>query len=90
MAKKVTWHDRVIAYMTANNYLQVSYQGEKYTRFKLASVLNEGQRTYLVGRNGNVRRELKYTDSFGKEKTQTVSVTEMFQKYVERWENEQK
>ena len=77
-----SWYDRILAYMVEFGYKEVSTRSNKYRRF-VTSVSGEKYRSYLLGRNGNVRSELM--NEYGKV-MQTVSVTEIFQKYVVQWE----
>lgn len=85
MAKKATWHDRIIAYMVAFNYRPLPYRGDKYERFGV-NVSGEKYRTYLVGKSGSVRCECTWIDSAGKTQKSSWSVTDVFKRYVEKWE----
>jgi hypothetical protein len=68
--------------MVEFGYKEVETKSTKYRRF-VTSVSGEKYRSYLLGRNGNVRSELM--NEYGKV-VQTVSVTEIFQMYVVKWE----
>lgn len=78
---KLNWHDRILAYLVEYGYKEIATKSTKYRRFSIRST--DKYRQYVLGRNGNVRREL--LDEKGTVVGDT-SVTDIFKKYVVRWE----
>jgi hypothetical protein len=79
---KLSWHDRILAYMVEHGYQEIGIRSEKYRRF-VVTVPGEKYRRYVLGKNGNVRRELL---SESGSVIASTSVTELYKRYVVRWE----
>ena len=85
MAKRLNWHDRILAYMVACGDKELPIKSEKYRRFAV-TVSGEKYRRYVLGEHGNVRRELLNESG---SVIASTSVTELYKRYVVRWEEKQ-